>query len=73
MVIPKAERDDAFYQDAFTSASTWGPGVFEEHCADHGIDVNAYSFGQVAYQLWMIMTDEEKAIFISDYDDWIDS
>ena len=72
-VTPKEERDEAFYQDAFTSSSTWGPNVFESHCAERGIDVNADSFGQVAYQLWLMLSEEEKAMFISDYDDWLDS
>ena len=34
---PKEERDEAFYQDAFTSSSTWGPNVFESQCKEHGI------------------------------------
>lgn len=71
---PKEERDEAFYQDAFTSSSTWGPNVFESQCKEHGItEEDDEFFCHTAYRLWCVITEEEKAMFISDYDDWLDS
>jgi hypothetical protein len=63
-----------FYRDAFTSASTWGPGIFDAECAAHGITrEDGEFFGHTAERLWNALTAEERAEFIKDYDDWLDA
>ncbi len=75
MNTPKEERDTNFYRDAFTSSSTWGKGDFERFMADVGYtdDDPDDFFGQRASRVWEAMTDEQKAEFASDFDDWLDS
>lgn len=71
---PKEERDSAFYRDAFTSSSTWGPGNFEAECADHAvIPGDDELFCHTADRLWNALNSEEIAQFASDYDDWLDA
>jgi hypothetical protein len=68
----KDERNDEFYRDAFTSSTTWGKGVFETECASHNIiPGDDEFFCHAADRLWNALTDEEKAQFASDYDDWL--
>lgn len=75
MNTSKEDRDEAFYVDAFTSMTTWGPGVFEADCAEHGIeyDPDEDAFGLIAEKLWEAYSDNERAEFCSDYDDWLDA
>ncbi len=75
MNTPKEERDSAFYQDAFTSSSTWGKGDFERFVQEIGFkeDDPDDFFGQRAFRLWEFMNDEQKAEFASNLDDWLDS
>lgn len=67
------ERNEFFYRDAFTSSTTWGPGVFEADCAAHGITPSDDEFFcHTAARLWDALNDAERAEFASDYDDWLD-
>jgi hypothetical protein len=70
----KDERTPEFYREAFTESSTWGPGVFERECAEHGITPADDEFlCHTAARLWDALTDAERAQFSSDYDDWLDA
>jgi len=62
------------YFDAFTTASTWTPGVFADECATHGIvPTDDETFAGTASRLWETLTAEERDTFKSDYDDWMDA
>lgn len=68
------DRTELFYRDAFTSASTWGPGIFEAACVVHGIArEDDEFFGHTASRLWDALTEEERAEFAADFDDWLDA
>ena len=72
---PKAERDSAFYEDQFTSASNWGPREFENYCEVIGFvepDTEDF-FGNRASRVWGAMTEEQKADFARSFDDWLDA
>lgn len=74
MSTPKEDRDSQFYEDAYTSMTTWEPGVFKTECQEHGIaPEDGESFGQTAWRLWNCLSDDEKAEFASDCDDWLDA
>jgi len=68
------ERTTEFYRDQFTNASTWGPGIFEAECAEHGVEAGEGEFfGHTASRLWDAMTEAERAEFAADLDDWLDA
>ena len=70
----RTDRTTEFYRDAFTSASTWGPGMFEADCAAHGITPeDGEFFGHTASRLWDALSEDERAAFAADYDDWLDA
>ena len=73
MSTPKANRDEAFYRDAFTSITNWGPGIFEAACEEHGIsyDPDKDFLGQTALKLWEAYSEKEKDMFRAVYDDWL--
>lgn len=72
---PKQERDSSFYEDQFTDSTNWGPGQFEAFCAEIGfIEPDAEDFfGHRASRVWEAMTEQQKADFVSDFDDWLDA
>ncbi len=72
---PKSERDSQFYADQFTDETNWGPGEFEKFCQVIGFtepDADNF-FGHRASQAWEAMTDQQKADFSRDFDDWLDA
>ena len=70
----RTDRTTEFYRDAFTSASTWGPGIFDAECAAHGITrEDGEFFGHTASRLWDALTEEERREFAADFDDWLDA
>lgn len=72
---PKAERDEVFYEDQFTSASNWGAGEFENFCEVVGFvepDTEDF-FGNRASRVWGAMTEQQKADFAVDFDCWLDA
>lgn len=71
---PKSDRDDAFYQDAFTSATNWGPNEFEKFLTELGFreDDPDDFFGQRAWRVWDAMTAEQRKDFVENFDDWLD-
>ena len=70
----RTDRTTEFYRDAFTSATTWGPGIFEAECAAHGIArEDGEFFGHTAERLWDALSEAERAEFEADYDDWLDA
>ena len=71
---PKEDRNDAFYFDAFTSMTTWSANMWRDELASHGIEESDDEmFGATAERLWNAYTEEERAEFASDYDDWLDA
>ena len=72
---PKAERNEDFYQDQFTSSSNWGPGEFEKFCQEINFvePDNEDHFGQRAWRVWDAMTREQRKEFASNFDDWLDA
>jgi hypothetical protein len=67
-------RNDEFYQDAFTSDSSWGPGDFEAFVAECGLtesDPDDF-FGQRAWRVWDALNDSQKQVFIDRYNDWLE-
>jgi hypothetical protein len=71
---PKEDRSSAFYADAFTESTTWGPGIFETACEEHGITAeDGEFFGHTASRLWETYSEAERAEFAVDYDDWLDA
>lgn len=75
MNTPKENRNNEFYLDAFTSASSWGPGEFEKFMQEIGFtsDDPDDFFGRRAWRVWASMTEAQKNEFSSNYDDWLDS
>ena len=68
------DRTTEFYRDAFTSATPGGPGIFEAACAAHGItSEDGEFFGHTASRLWDALSEDERAAFAADYDDWLDA
>lgn len=71
---PKSDRDDAFYFDAFTSASTWSDSMWRDELAAHGIEESEdEQFGATAERLWNAYSEAERTEFASNYDDWLDA
>ena len=71
---PKEHRDDGFYFDAFTSMSTWSANMWRDELVAHGIvESEDEHFGATAARLWSTYSEEERAKFASDYDDWLDA
>ena len=69
------KRTADFYQDAFTASSNWGPGEFEKFITEIGFTADDPEdfFGQRAWRVWGVMTEQQRAEFASDYDAWLDS
>lgn len=73
MNTPKAERDSAFYFEAFTCLSTWSVTMWRDELAAHGLQEGEEHFGATAERLWNVYTEKERAEFASNYDDWLDA
>lgn len=71
---PKEDRDNEFYFDAFTTASTWSADMWRDELASHNIaESEDDQFGATAERLWCAYTQGEKDEFTSNYDDWLDA
>jgi len=72
---PKADRDDEFYQDQFTSSSNWCPGEFERFVREIGFvePEPDECFGHRAWRVWDAMSREQREEFASNLDDWLDA
>lgn len=74
MKAPEHDNDPFFYQDAFTSISSWDQRFFDDDCKKHGIIPEEDEwFGLTARRLWDAYTEEEKAEFKANYDSWLNA